>query len=161
MLVVRVHPEMLRSQGLPENCATRRPSGATATAPSWTWKVTCSATERASSKSSSIFRRRNSASDSSPASTSPIKNWKFSLADIQERKYWKRYQEAYEACLQATSTDHAPWYAVPADDKENARLIISQIVVDALADLKMEYPKATAKRHRELKSIRKLLERES
>jgi PPK2 family polyphosphate:nucleotide phosphotransferase len=87
----------------------------------------------------------------------PEKNWKFSLADIHERKYWKHYMKAYEACLNATSTRHAPWYVVPADDKENARLIVSQIVVDALNGLKMTYPKTTAKRRRELKAIRKLL----
>ena len=63
--------------------------------------------------------------------------------------------KAYEECLNATSSHHAPWYVVPADDKENARLIVSQIVLDALDDLKMAYPKTTAKRRRELKSIRK------
>ena len=87
----------------------------------------------------------------------PDKNWKFSLSDIHERKYWKHYMEAYEACLNATSTHHAPWYAVPADDKENARLIVSQIVLDTLNQLKLAYPKTTTKRRRELKSIRKLL----
>jgi len=87
----------------------------------------------------------------------PDKNWKFSLADIHERKYWKSYMKAYEECLHATSTHHAHWYIVPADDKENARLIVSQIVLDALDDLKMAYPTTTAKRRRELKAIRKLL----
>ncbi len=89
----------------------------------------------------------------------PEKNWKFSLADIHERKYWKDYTAAYEACLSATSTHHAPWYAVPADDKENARAIVSQIVLDTLKELKMAYPKTTAKRKEELESIRKLLEK--
>ena len=56
----------------------------------------------------------------------PEKNWKFSPADIAERKFWKQYMKAYEECLSATSTRHAPWYVVPADDKENARLIVSQ-----------------------------------
>jgi hypothetical protein len=65
--------------------------------------------------------------------------------------------EAYEACLNATSTHHAPWYVVPADDKENARLIIARIVLDALESLKMAYPKTTAKRRKELQSIRKQL----
>jgi hypothetical protein len=65
--------------------------------------------------------------------------------------------EAYEACLSATSTHHAPWFVVPADDKENARLVVSQIVLDSLHELKMAYPKTTAKRAKELKSIRKLL----
>jgi polyphosphate kinase 2 (PPK2 family) len=87
----------------------------------------------------------------------PDKNWKFSLSDIHERKYWKLYMKAYEVCLNATSTRHAPWYVVPADDKENARLIVSQIVLDALNELKMAYPKTTARRRRELESIRKLL----
>jgi polyphosphate kinase 2 (PPK2 family) len=63
--------------------------------------------------------------------------------------------KAYEDCLNATSTHHVPWYVVPADDKDNARLIVSRIVIDALNDLKMSYPKTTAKRRRELKSIRK------
>jgi PPK2 family polyphosphate:nucleotide phosphotransferase len=87
----------------------------------------------------------------------PDKNWKLSLADIHERKYWKDYMRAYEACLNATSTHHAPWYVVPADDKENARLIVSQVVLDALGELKMAYPKTTPKRRLELQSIRKLL----
>ena len=87
----------------------------------------------------------------------PEKNWKFSLSDIHERKYWKQYMEAYEACLSATSSHHAPWYVIPADDKENARLIVSRVILDTLKDLKMAYPKTTAKRRKELKSIRKLL----
>ncbi|MGD0436522.1 MAG: ADP-polyphosphate phosphotransferase [Bryobacteraceae bacterium] len=87
----------------------------------------------------------------------PDKNWKFSLADIHERKYWKDYMRAYEDCLNATSTHHAHWYVVPADDKENARLIVSQVLLDTLNDLKMAYPKTTPKRREELKSIRKLL----
>jgi PPK2 family polyphosphate:nucleotide phosphotransferase len=87
----------------------------------------------------------------------PDKNWKFSLADIHERKYWKHYMKAYENCLEATSTHDAPWFIVPADDKEDSRLIISQIVLDALNGLKMAYPKTSAKHRRELKSIRKEL----
>jgi polyphosphate kinase 2 (PPK2 family) len=63
--------------------------------------------------------------------------------------------KAFEACLAATSTKQAPWYVVPADDKENARLLVSQIVLDTLNDLKMAYPRTTAKRRRELTAIRK------
>jgi PPK2 family polyphosphate:nucleotide phosphotransferase len=83
----------------------------------------------------------------------PDKNWKFSASDIHERKYWGRYVKVYEHCLTATSTDHAPWYAVPADDKDNARLIVSRILIDTLDDLKMAYPKSTPKRLRELRAI--------
>ena len=89
----------------------------------------------------------------------PDKNWKFSSADIQERQFWPRYVKAYEECLSATSTRHAPWYVVPADDKESSRLIVSTIVLDTFAGLKMAYPKADAKRRRELQSIRKRLTR--
>lgn len=67
----------------------------------------------------------------------PDKNWKFSLADIRERSYWNTYMGVYGDCLRAAGTDHAPWYIVPADDKDNARLIVYQIVLDTLADLKM------------------------
>jgi PPK2 family polyphosphate:nucleotide phosphotransferase len=89
----------------------------------------------------------------------PEKNWKFSVADIQERKYWKDYTKAYEKCLGATSTSESPWYVVPADDKENARLIVSRIVVDTLAELKMSYPTTSTKRQRELQMFRKQLTR--
>jgi PPK2 family polyphosphate:nucleotide phosphotransferase len=87
----------------------------------------------------------------------PEKNWKFSPADIAERAFWKKYMKAYEECLSATSTSCAPWYIVPADDKKNSRLIVSQIVVEALEELRMTYPKADAQRRRELLSIRKHL----
>ena len=87
----------------------------------------------------------------------PDKNWKFSPSDIAERRRWKDYMKAYEECLSATSTTHSPWYVVPADDKRNARLIISQIVVDTLESLKMSYPKVSEERRRELLSIRKSL----
>src|SRR5467141_1554174 len=85
----------------------------------------------------------------------PHKNWKSSLDDLEERKYWKQYMEAYEACLAATSTRHAPWYVVPADDKPNARLIVSRIVVDALEALDMSFPEPDAARRRELQAIRR------
>jgi PPK2 family polyphosphate:nucleotide phosphotransferase len=87
----------------------------------------------------------------------PEKNWKFSDADIQERKFWNQYMKAYQECLSATSTRSAPWYIVPADNKENARLIVSQIVLDTFEELEMTYPKASAKRRQELQSIRKQL----
>jgi PPK2 family polyphosphate:nucleotide phosphotransferase len=87
----------------------------------------------------------------------PQKNWKFSMADIEERKFWKDYMKAYEECLGATSTADAPWYVVPADDKENARLIVSRIVLDAMDALKIGYPKTSAARRQELQAIRKQL----
>jgi PPK2 family polyphosphate:nucleotide phosphotransferase len=87
----------------------------------------------------------------------PNKNWKFSIADIAERKFWRHYMKAYEQCLSATSTRDAPWYVVPADDKENARLIVSQTILDTLGRLELTYPKTTAARRKELLAIRRRL----
>jgi PPK2 family polyphosphate:nucleotide phosphotransferase len=84
----------------------------------------------------------------------PDKNWKLSPADIEERRFWKDYRKAYEQCIAATSTQDAPWYVVPADDKENARLIVSQIVVDALEALKPRYPDVTPEHAAQLQAIR-------
>ena len=90
----------------------------------------------------------------------PGKNWKFSAADIEERKFWKQYMKAYENCLSATSTKNAPWYVVPADDKENARLIVSQIILDMFKALKMRYPQTDEKHREVLLSIRQQLMKE-
>ncbi len=87
----------------------------------------------------------------------PEKNWKISLADIEERKLWKDYMKAYEACLSATSTPNVPWYVVPADDKPNARLIISRVILDTLKELRLSYPEPDKARRKELQSIRRLL----
>jgi len=157
VLVVRVHPEILRRQGLPDELLDEKTI----------WKERYRSIvdlERhllhngtrivkvflhlSKGEQKKRFLARIDETD---------KNWKFSLADIHERKYWAQYREAYEACLEATSTRHVPWYVVPADDKDNARLIVSRILIDALAALKMSFPKTTAKRRRELKSIREHL----
>jgi PPK2 family polyphosphate:nucleotide phosphotransferase len=89
----------------------------------------------------------------------PDKNWKFSRSDIEERDRWSDYMKAYEACLSATSTRRSPWYVVPADDKKNTWLILSEIILDALDELKMEYPKPADVRSKELRSLRRLLTR--
>ena len=87
----------------------------------------------------------------------PEKNWKFSSADIAEREFWKDYMVAYETCLGTTSTTDSQWHIVPADDKENSRLIISHIILDILEELKMAYPQSDTKRKQELQSIRERL----
>ena len=157
VLVVRVHPEILRSQGLSEELRDEKSI--------WEQRYR-SITDleghlyRNATRTIKVFlnlSRDEQRKRFLERIDEPEKNWKFSLADIHERKYWKQYRKAYEACLSATSTPHAPWYAVPADDKENARLIVSQIVLDTLKGLKLAYPKTTAKRRRELQAIRKLL----
>ncbi len=87
----------------------------------------------------------------------PEKNWKFSKADIAERKLWKKYQEAYEDCIKATSTSYAPWFVVPADDKGNARLILSEIILSALRSLPIRYPRTSPEHRKELLAIRQQL----
>jgi PPK2 family polyphosphate:nucleotide phosphotransferase len=159
VLVVRVHPEILRSQGLSEELRDEK----TIWAERYRSIVDLERhLYRNGTRTIKVFlhlSRDEQRKRFLERIDEPEKNWKFSLADIHERKYWKDYMAAYEACLSATSTHHEPWYVVPADDKENARLIVSQIVLDALRELKMAYPKTTAKRKVELKSIRKLLEK--
>ena len=156
VLIVRVHPEVLRSQKLPAELVDDR---------IWDGRFR-SITEmekhlyRNGTRVVKFFlhlsrdeqRRRFLA-----RIDDPDKNWKISEADTAERAYWKDYQRAYEECLAATSTGHAPWYVVPADDKENARLIISQIVLDTLEKLKLEWPKPPRDRRKELQRIRKSL----
>jgi PPK2 family polyphosphate:nucleotide phosphotransferase len=92
----------------------------------------------------------------------PDKNWKFSLDDIRERQFWKQYMRAYEHCLSATSTKQAPWYIVPADDKENARLLIAEIILDTMRDMKLTYPELDTKQKRQLQQAKRelLAERE-
>ncbi len=87
----------------------------------------------------------------------PDKNWKFSMADIEERKFWPHYMTAFEECLEATSIGDVPWYVVPADDKKNARLIVSQIIVETFEGLRMAYPETSPERRKELQEIRKKL----
>jgi PPK2 family polyphosphate:nucleotide phosphotransferase len=157
VLVVRVHSEILRNQGLPEELRDEK------TIWEERYQSIVDMERHLYRNGTNIVKVFLHLSEEEQRKRflaridEPNKNWKFSLADIHERKYWKDYVYAYEACLQATSTHHAPWYVVPADDKENARLIVSGIVLDALESLKMAYPKTTAKRRGELQSIGKLL----
>jgi PPK2 family polyphosphate:nucleotide phosphotransferase len=159
VLVVRVHPKILRSQGLTEELRDEKKI--------WDERYRSMVDlerhlYRNGTRTVKIFlhlSREEQRKRFLERIDEPEKNWKFSLADIHERKYWKDYMQAYEALLRATSSHDAPWYVVPADDKENARLIVSQIVINALQELKMAYPKTTAKRREELKAIGKALEK--
>lgn len=157
VLIVRVHPEILRSQALPAELLDEKTI--------WRERYRSivdleSHLHRNGTRIIKFFlhlSREEQRKRFLERIDKPNKNWKFSLADIEERAFWKQYMRAYEECMSATSTEHAPWYAVPADDKENARLIIAKIVVDTLAGLRMAYPKPGAARLRELQEIRKQL----
>ena len=157
VLVVRVHPEILRSQSLPDEVLDDKNI----------WKERYRSINdlekhlhRNGTRIVKIFLHLSKDEQRKrflERIDQPDKNWKFSLADIHERKYWTKYVSAYEECLSATSSHHAPWYVVPADDKDNARLIVSQIVLDGLEGLKMAFPKPDRKRLLELQSIRRHL----
>ena len=157
VLIVRVHPEILRSQLLPDELLDE------STIWEERYRSIVDLEEHLHRNGTRVIKFFLHLSEEEQRKRfleridEPDKNWKFSLSDIHERKYWHRYMKAYEACLSATSTHHTPWHVVPDDDKENARLIVSQTVLDALNDLRMAYPKTTANRRRELQSIRKLL----
>jgi PPK2 family polyphosphate:nucleotide phosphotransferase len=156
VLIVRVHPEILRSEGLPDGPHDKAV---------WhhRYRSIVDLERHLHENGTRIIKfflhlsKEEQRKRFLARIDKPENNWKFSLADIAERKFWKQYMKAYEECLSATSTRHAPWYVVPADDKENARLIVSGIILDTAEQLKMTYPKTSAKRRRELLSIRKAL----
>jgi PPK2 family polyphosphate:nucleotide phosphotransferase len=157
VLIARVHPEILHSEGLPDSPRKEKAV--------WQGRYhsILNLEEHLQANGTRIIKFFLHLSKDEQRKRflaridEPNKNWKFGLADIEERKFWKQYMKAYEDCLSATSTRDAPWYVVPADDKENARLIVSQIVLDTFAGLKMAFPRSNAKRRRELQLIRKQL----
>jgi len=157
VLIVRVHPEILRSQGLPDGLLDEE------TIWQERYRSIVDLENHLYRNGTRIIKFFLHLSEEEQRKRfldridEPEKNWKFSLADIEERKFWKEYMQAYEACLSATSTTNAPWYVVPADDKENARLIISRIILDTFQALNMSYPETDAKRQQELLAIRQQL----
>jgi PPK2 family polyphosphate:nucleotide phosphotransferase len=160
VLIVRVHPEILRSQGLPKRLLDEKKI--------WEerYRSIVDMEKHLHLNGTRIVKfflhlsKEEQRKRFIDRIDKPEKNWKFGIADIEERKFWKQYMEAYEACLGETSTKHAPWYVVPADDKQNARLIISRIILDTFNSLDMHYPVIDRKRQEALSSIRKELEKE-
>jgi PPK2 family polyphosphate:nucleotide phosphotransferase len=157
VLIVRVHPEILHAQGIPEELLDEK------TVWEERYRSIVDLEKHLHRNGTRIIKFYLHLSQEEQRKRfleridEPEKNWKFSQGDIEERKLWNHYMKAYESCLSATSTKQGPWYVVPADDKENARLIISHIILDTLRELKMRYPEPTKARRKELLSIRKLL----
>jgi PPK2 family polyphosphate:nucleotide phosphotransferase len=157
VLIVRVHPEILRAEGLPNGVLDEKNI--------WQERYRSIVNlerhlDRNGTRIIKFFLHLSKEEQRKrflERIERPEKNWKFSAADIEERKFWNQYMKAYEKCLSATSTKHAPWYIVPADDKLNARLIVSRILVDTVEALQLSYPKTSAARRRELRSLREQL----
>ncbi len=157
VLIVRVHPEVLKAQGIPDGLVDEETI--------WPerYQSIVDLENHLHRNGTRIIKFFLHLSEEEQRKRflaridDPDKNWKFSLADLEERKYWKQYMQAYEACLGATSTNDAPWYVVPADDKENARLIISEVFLETLRSLKLAYPTPSDEHRQELQDIRKQL----
>ena len=157
VLIVRVHPEILHSEGLPkelldEKTIWRDRYRSIVDLENHLYRNGTRIVKFFLHVSKDEQRRRFLA-----RIDEPDKNWKFSRGDLEERKFWNDYMKAYEACLSETSSREAPWYVVPADDKKNARLIISRTILDTLHGLKMAYPELSKKQQKELRELRRLL----
>jgi len=156
VLVVRVHPELLNSQKTPPSLVGKD-----------IWKERFEdihALERHMARSGTVIRKfflhlskKEQKTRFLARLNEPEKNWKFSGADIQERKYWDDYQEAYEDMIRHTASEHAPWYVVPADNKWFTRLVVSTVIVETLESLDLAYPKVDGARKKELQAAKKVL----
>jgi PPK2 family polyphosphate:nucleotide phosphotransferase len=156
VLVVRVHPEILENQRLPGRLSPKR---------FWNARFESIAEEEEHLARNGVVILKfwlNVSKDEQRSRflariDEPQKNWKFSRADVEERKHWDDYMKAYQDALNATSESWAPWYAIPADDKPFMRLKVAEIIVNNLKRLNLAYPEVSAETRRRLLEMRKLL----
>ena len=157
VLIVRVHPDILRGEGVPEELLNEKTI--------WRerYRSIVDMERHLHHNGTRIVKFFLNISKEEQRKRflkridDPEKNWKFGQDDMKERKLWNEYMRAYGECLSATSTGHAPWYIVPADDKHNAQLIISRIVADTMTSLNLSYPQPDEERRKELQAIRRRL----
>jgi PPK2 family polyphosphate:nucleotide phosphotransferase len=155
-LVVRVHPEFLGRQKLPPALVTKN---------IWEERFQdINSFERYLSRNGVLIRKfflhlskKEQRQRFLSRLEEPSKNWKFSEADMQERQHWGDYMSAYGDMLRHTATGHAPWYVVPADHKWFTRLVVAEVIVEALESLDLKYPEVTDAKRKELASVRKAL----
>jgi PPK2 family polyphosphate:nucleotide phosphotransferase len=153
VLVVRVHPEFLARQRVPPSLVTKD---------IWRQRFTAiNATEKYLAQEGVVIRKfflhvskEEQKQRFLQRLTDPDRNWKFSNADLHERKYWDEYMDAYEDAIRHTATEHAPWYVIPADHKWFTRVIVAGVIVDALSDLKLAFPKVSTDKRKELETVR-------
>ena len=159
VLVVRVHPEILEKQRIPKNFRGEH-----------FWKSRyedINAFEKYLTRNGIAIRKlflhlskKEQKRRFLERLDKPEKKWKFSPADVKERKYWDEYQAAYEKMIRNTASEHAPWVVVPADNKWFSRLLVVATVVDALSEMNLEYPKVSEEKLAALQAARKALEKE-
>ena len=157
VLVVRVHPELLKNEKLPPSLVTVD-----------IWKERFQdihSFERYLTRNGIVVRKfylnlskKEQKKRFLERLDHPEKNWKFSASDVHERAYWKDYMKAYEDMIINTASKHAPWYVIPADNKWFTRAAVAAVIVETLEDLKLEYPKANPATRKELQAARALLE---
>ena len=156
VLVVRVHPPFLKAQKLPERLITKH---------IWDERYEdINSFERYLTRNGVVIRKfflHVSKKEQKKRFLERLedskKNWKFSMADVQERGFWKDYQEDYEEMIQKTATKHAPWYVIPADNKWFTRLAVAAAIVDTLNDLDLAFPDVEKAKKKELKAVRNSL----
>jgi len=156
VLVVKVHPNILANERLPESLITKD-----------IWKQRYQdihGFERYLSRNGIVVRKfflnvskKEQKQRFLARLEQPDKNWKYSSADVKEREHWDEYMNAYEEAIQNTATDEAPWYVVPADHKWFTRLVVAAAIVDTLEDLNLAYPEVDAEKHREIEAAKQLL----
>jgi PPK2 family polyphosphate:nucleotide phosphotransferase len=159
VLVVRVHPEILANEKVPQSLLTKD-----------VWKERfqdISAFERYFSRNGFVIRKfflnvskKEQKKRFLDRLQQPEKNWKFSAADLHERERWDDYMEAYEDMIANTSTPEAPWFVIPADNKWFTRLSVAAAIVDTLEDLDISYPKTSPRQRKDLELALKLLQKE-
>lgn len=156
-LVVRVHPEILANEKLPEECVSK-------TIWDERFEDIC-AYERYLRRNGTVIRKfflhvskQEQKKRFLARLDDPAKNWKFSAADLKERALWNDYQDAYEEMIRNTASRDAPWFVVPADNKWFARLVVAGAIVDTLEEMNLDYPKVTGEKAEELKQAREELE---
>ena len=154
LLVVRVHPDILKSERVPEELITKD-----------IWQERFEDirnSERYLARNGTVVRKfflniskKEQKNRFLERLDNPEKNWKFSTSDLRERQFWDKYMDAYEEMIAGTCSKHAPWYVVPADNKWYTRLVVAAAIVDALGELKLSYPKLSAEQRKQLAAARK------
>jgi PPK2 family polyphosphate:nucleotide phosphotransferase len=153
VLVVRVHPTLLRAEKLPDELITKH---------IWEQRYEdINAFEKYLTRNGIVMRKfflhvskEEQKKRFLERLEDPKKNWKFSMADVNERGFWKDYQETYEEMIQNTATKHAPWFVVPADNKWFTRLIVASAIIQALDELHLSYPEVDKAKKKELEAVR-------
>lgn len=158
VLVVRVHPKALEAENLPPKLLAKN-----------IWEERFEdirSFERHMARNGTVIRKfflhlskKEQKKRFLARLDDPDKNWKYSAADIHERKYWDDYQNAYEDMIRNTSAEHAPWYVIPADNKWFTHLAVAAVVVETLEELNLSYPKVDAAKRKELEAARRLLDK--